>query len=299
MWKNRAPLLLGLKEWGIDQAAQTATEQYEKLILNDQPWWELLRMLKQSKLDTGLGLTVPREFIKANPSLLDRRRIRGSDIRHPPRSSQPPNDLPNRASDPSITSAEHNHGASSTENEVNMASTNNRVPGSSLPRPSQRRENDGGQPRSLIWETSPNPSHLSKRRKMNDCSAEDPEDDTDDQELAGDNEEFYKLLTPPGSDSDGEETEPVSQRSLRCHSVVSRQLQQLEGRVEHMQPDEAHALEGFLRSIFELQGTGHMVRVIDALSAKVQVSFRTSSFIWLISTANTRIVVDSKSRKSQ
>ena len=268
MWENRALLLQGLEDWGIEQATETTKEQYEKLILNHQPWWELLRMLKISKLDTGLGLMVPKVFGQPSSNT--------SSLREPPRSSQPPSSLAGRLTNPSITGENQNHPTDTTGYEVDTGVGENQAPSEVSP-PQFHPHPDNAEMQSGLSQhtTTIDPGTPGRRRSI-------------EEQLTSEDEEFYKPLTPPGSEDEVEVTDFASQRSLRCHRQVSQRLQQLESRVGSMRPEEARALGHFLEAIVDLQGTMHMVRVVEALSAKVKVSPLPHHSYFIVSTITTQ-----------
>jgi hypothetical protein len=40
----------------------TQPDDYQKLILDNEAWWSLLRLFKMDHLTDGLGLTIPKNF---------------------------------------------------------------------------------------------------------------------------------------------------------------------------------------------------------------------------------------------
>lgn len=252
--------MLGIEEEGIEQAIHTTTEQYERLILNHRPWWELLRMMKQKRLDAGLGLAVPRVFQIPSFEPPQERSVHGPSSHSLPRSSKPPDSLLNQLPDSGMVGEAASSETGSSWRATNMASSDGQqedVQGLPPNRPGSIGTYSSIQP--LPQTTTSRSERPAKRlrRAQNDENIGDAY--------------FYRPLTPIGSDSEGEGVPHGNPMRLRCHSQVSHQLHRLRGRVELLQPDEAHALEHLLEVIVGLQGTGNMARVVEALSARVQV----------------------------
>ncbi|KAB5587414.1 hypothetical protein CTheo_9148 [Ceratobasidium theobromae] len=62
LWVTRVKLLEGLNDHSIEQATETQAKEYQKLILENEPWWALLRLFKMDNLTVGLGLSIPKQF---------------------------------------------------------------------------------------------------------------------------------------------------------------------------------------------------------------------------------------------
>lgn len=260
MWKNRAPLLLGIEEGGIQQAIHTTTEQYERLILNHRPWWELLRMMKQTRLDAGLGLVVPRVFETPSSEPPQERSVCEPNCHSPPRSNKPPGSLPNQLPNSGVVGKAASNETGSLRRATNIASIHGQQEGVQGLPPNRPGSNDTYSSIQPLPQTTTSRSERPTKRLRTAQNNENMEDAY-----------FYRPLTPVGSDSEGEGVSQGSPMRLRCHSQVSHQLHRLGGRVELLQPEEAHALEHLLEVIVGLQGTGNMARVVEALSSRVQV----------------------------
>lgn len=257
MWKNKASLLQGLKEQGITEAAETTKDNYKKLLLAHRPWWELLRLLKLPKLDTGLGLSVPKVFAQPNMKPVEQKSLRKPGVQCLAGDSQALGALSKEVSGPSLVSQADDNGNRSTHQGSDKAAGDQAdppFPSGGLPAAREGYRPPSSSPRSDLGLERPQ-----KKRKV-----AEQEGDSDD-------EHFYRPLTPLGSDDEIEESDWVCPKTLRCHSQLSHQLQRLESGVNELQPDEAHALNGLLEAIVELQGTSNMARVVEALSAKIQV----------------------------
>lgn len=261
MWKNKASLLLGLKEQGIADAADTTSAEYKKLLQIHRSWWELLRLLKQSKLAAGLGLDVPREFTEPSTELIVRKtpRKRGRCHREGinPALGMSSNGLPDQsqfsqanARDETPTRRVADEMAGKLEAQLTPplhsgeASTDDE--GVQTPLSPSRLELSPGPP--------------TKRRKVVE------------QEEDGDDTYFYRPLTPQTSDSEVEELDWTSPRNLQCHSQLRLHLHCLESKVQDLQLDEVNALNGLLEAILDLQETKYMARVVGTLSEKIEVS---------------------------
>lgn len=259
MWEHRASLLVGLKEHNIAQANETTKDEYQKLLLHNQPWWALLRLLKTSKLEAGLGLTVPKVFEEHNTTPVIKKGIRTPGLQTLAASSQVQGSSSNRVSGPGRGGRVNIEGNGSTQE----ANKTTRDPVIQAPPPSPTGEphigSDEHQPALFPADSDLGLERPQKKQKILE------QDDN------GHDSDFYRPLTPLGSDGDAEVLDSIRPQHLRCHSKLSQQLHHLESRVSDLRPDEARALNSLLEAIVDLQGTSNMVRVVETLNSKIQV----------------------------
>ncbi|KAF8593793.1 hypothetical protein BDV93DRAFT_582421 [Ceratobasidium sp. AG-I] len=259
MWQHRAVLLLGLKKEGIVQALDTTEDEYQALLLHHQHWWELLRYLKVSTLEAGLKLKIPRVFGQPVLKPVDQKALRTPGT-HPPVESNQESSTHNQPTCRSQTRqgliGNNGSGLSTADGEASDG-----IAHSALDSPSGRVV-AADQGEDLLFPAPSAESSCDRPTKKRKVATRHEESE---------DEYFYRPLTPTGPDSEEEDLDQTSIKSLRCHNQLSSQLRHLDTKIEELRPDEAHALNDLIEAIVDLQGTGHMARVVGALSSKIEL----------------------------
>ncbi|KAG8721239.1 hypothetical protein FRC08_014791 [Ceratobasidium sp. 394] len=257
MWTSRASLLAELKALRIAPAPEVLAQDYQSLINNSEPWWELLSLFKLRKLDQGLGLTVPKRFVEIRaPS-----RLMSPDEDAPPVLQQSPaTDLTSRLSPRSRhKTAQSSHGLVPTPHQGVIAPTqahNLRNPSNAgrTDKPDGTEVSNG----QLLGEPP------RKRRRMERSHS------------GGDRSPAYNTPdSPPSASSSSLRNRAKAtnnhQNAFSPDGAIT-QLKQLEAIIPDLKPDEVVALEGLLACVSRLHTTNCMARVLGTVNEHLPVS---------------------------
>ncbi|KAG8737867.1 hypothetical protein FRC10_007576 [Ceratobasidium sp. 414] len=256
MWVSRAVLLDELKVRRVAPAPEVLARDYQTLIHTSRPWWELLSLFKLRKLDRGLGLTVPKQFVE---------------IREPSRSMSPNEDAP-----PLQQSLTINFPSRLSPRSRHKAAQSSHTP---VPTPRQQlttpthanaycNPSSGGGGTNEPEGTEVSDGELSgglprKRRRVEQSHP------------GGDQSPVYAPDSPPSANISplgNSSNATTEQRNTFSPDGAITQLKQLEAIIPDLKPDEASALEGLLAHVSCLHTTSCMARVLGTVNEHLPVA---------------------------
>ncbi|KAG8713722.1 hypothetical protein FRC11_011275 [Ceratobasidium sp. 423] len=238
LWKSRESLHEELKDKNIPDIDSSSEADYQRLLMESQPWWDLMRKFKMRKLQSRFNLSVPKEFGIVNQA--------GSS-EMPPEAESPTQDTP---ASPVETSQASKRSRGSNHQNVRRKRAKGNLGSPEVQEEEDWNDEEGGNGD----EQQPGPSH--KNNRNNGAPMK----------LMG--QEGNRAIEVDESEESQEEMSGLVQERRGGDRRLARVLERITSASDVMTRVESRAITELLEQVMGSRANGDMETLVSALVKK-------------------------------